>query len=108
MDTVVKKHSKHTWKSNTLPAIVTVGPVVFLLILLVAVPLIYIGIMSFCSLDEYYNVTFKFTLDQYVHLLDTSYLKIYGQSILIALISTIFCVLIGYPFSYVMMRASNG
>ena len=56
-----KKHSKHQWKSNTLPALVTVGPVALMLILLVAIPVIYVAVMSFCTTDTYYNVVFQFS-----------------------------------------------
>lgn len=102
-----KKHSKHEWKSNTLPAFVMVGPVTVMLILLVAVPLIYVGIMSFCTTDAYYNVVFKFSLENYAQLLSQDYVKIYGQSIVIALITTILCILIGYPFSYIIARTKS-
>ena len=102
-----KKHSKHEWKSNTLPAFVMVGPVTVMLILLVAVPLIYVGIMSFCTTDAYYNVVFIFSLENYAQLLSPDYVKIYGQSIVIALITTILCILIGYPFSYIIARTKS-
>lgn len=102
-----KKHSKHEWKSNTLPAFVMVGPVTVMLILLVAVPLIYVGVMSFCTTDAYYNVVFQFSLENYAQLLSPDYIKIYGQSIVIALLTTILCILIGYPFSYIIARTKS-
>ena len=49
-----KKKTKHEFRSNTLPAFFTVGPVTLLMVLLVAVPLIYVAVMSFCSIDEFY------------------------------------------------------
>ena len=75
-----------------------VGPVTLWLILLVAVPLIYILVMSFCSIDQYYNVTFHFTVDNYRHLIDASYIKIYVQSLVIALLTTLICIVVAYPF----------
>ncbi|MGN0203735.1 MAG: ABC transporter permease [Coprococcus sp.] len=104
---MVNRHSKHEWKSNTLPALVMVGPVTLLLILLVAIPLIYVGVMSFCSLDQYYNVVFEFTFENYKKLVSVEYVKIYGQSIIIALVTTILCILIGYPFSYIIARTKS-
>ena len=50
------KHSKHEWKSNILPALVTVSPVAVCMLFLVLIPLVYVVVMSFCSIDEYYNV----------------------------------------------------
>ncbi len=101
------KKTKHEFRANTLPAIITVGPVTLIMVLLIAVPLIYVAVMSFCSIDEFYNVTFRFTLQNYVRLANADYLKIYAQSIAIALITTIICILVGYPFSYIIARTKS-
>ena len=44
--------NKKRFREKTLPATIMVGPVTLWLILLVAVPLIYILVMSFCSIDQ--------------------------------------------------------
>lgn len=102
-----KKISRHELKSNLLPALVMTGPVTLVLVFLVAVPLVYVGVMSFCSLDEYYNVVFKFSVENYKRLLSVDYMKIYGQSLLIAFLTTALCVLAGYPFSYLIARTQS-
>ena len=99
--------SRLNFKANTLPAMVMVGPVVLIMVLLIAVPLIYVCIMSFCSIDEFYNVTYNFTFDNYLRLANQDYLKIYTQSIFIAFITTLICILIGYPFSYLIARTKS-
>ena len=104
---VKNKKSKHELRANTIPALFTVGPVTLLMILLVAVPLVYVGIMSFCSLDEFYNVTYDFTFDNYKRLINADYIKIYVQSIVIALVTTLICIIIAYPFSYVIARTKS-
>ena len=95
---------RRRFRSNTLPALVTVGPVTLWLLAFIAVPLLYIIIMGFCSTDQYYNVVYSFTLDNFQAMLDPEYLKIYGQSILIAAISTAICLVLAYPFSYLISR----
>lgn len=102
-----KAHAKHQWRSNTLPALLTVGSVTLVLVLLVAIPLIYVVVMSFCSIDQYYNVQMQFTLDNYKRLVSANYLKIYAQSIMIAFVTTLLCILIGYPFSYIIARTHS-
>jgi spermidine/putrescine transport system permease protein len=99
--------AKRTLKSNTIPALVMVGPVSLWMLLFVAVPLLYVVVMSFCSVDTNYNVVFKFTLANYKRLFNISYVKIYGQSILIALLTTVICILIGYPFSFLIARTKS-
>ena len=76
--------TKHEFRANTLPALVTVGPVTIIMVLLIAVPLIYVAVMSFCSIDEFYNVTFDFTLENYVRLANVDYLKIWSLFFLLA------------------------
>ena len=102
-----RKKSRHEFRANTLPAMLTVGPVTLIMILLIAVPLLYVAVMSVCSLDEYYNVTFKFTLSNYTRLLNADYIKIYIQSIVIALVTTVLCILIGYQFAYFIARTKS-
>ena len=51
---MAKKKSKHEWRANSFPAAIMVGPVSLWMVLLVAIPLIYVGVMSFCSIDQYY------------------------------------------------------
>lgn len=86
---------------------VMVGPVALLLIFLVVAPLIFVAVMSFCQTDEYYNVVYQFTLENYAKLVTVDYLKIYGQSIFIALITTLLCILFGYPFAYIIARTKS-
>lgn len=99
--------NKHKWRSSTLPSLVMVGPVTLWLLFFIAIPLIYVCVMSFCSLDEYYNVTFQFTLENYRRLFDINYVKIYGQSVLIAFLTTILCILVGYPFAFLIARTKS-
>ena len=99
--------NKKRFREKTLPATIMVGQVTLWLILLVAVPLIYILVMSFCSIDQYYNVTFQFTFDNYKHLVDSSYIKIYVQSLVIALLTTVICIVLAYPFTYIIARTKS-
>ena len=99
--------SKHNFRSNTLPAITMAGPVTLWLAFFVAIPLIYVFIMSFCSIDEAYNVVFKFTTANYQRLFDPNYVQIYGTSLIVAFLTTAICILIGYPFSFLIARTTS-
>ena len=102
-----KKSKSFELRANTIPALITVTPVTVLMVLLIAVPLIYVAVMSFCSIDEFYNVTLNFTLDNYIRLANADYMRVYVQSIIIALVTTVICILIGYPFSYFIARTKS-
>lgn len=101
-----KRRSLHFY-SNTIPALVMVGPVVIVMVLLIALPLLFVAVMSFCSIDEFYNIEYKFTLENYIRLANQDYLKIYVQSIMIAFLTTVICILVGYPFSYLIARTKS-
>ncbi|MGN1022362.1 MAG: ABC transporter permease [Lachnospiraceae bacterium] len=101
------KASRHAFRSNGLPALVTVGPVALVLLFLVVLPLVYVVIMSFCSIDAYYNVVYEFTLKNYRQLFNADYLRIYGQSIWIAFLTTVLCIAAAYPFTYLIARTKS-
>lgn len=69
-------------------------------VLLVAIPLIYILVMSFMRRAETWGVVNEFTTDNYAKILDPVYLKVFGESLWIALLTTVFTLLLGYPFAY--------
>lgn len=94
-------------KESAVPVVTMVSPVTLWLAFFIAVPLLYVVLMSFCSTDEYYNVVFRFTTDNYARLLNSSYLQIYLQSILIAFSATAICILLGYPFAFLIARTTS-
>lgn len=87
-----------------LPAFTMVSPVTLWLLFLIAIPLLYVVVISFCQVDSNYNIVFHFTTKNYKSLLDPSYMVIYGNSLLIALLTTLICVVLGYPFAYFIAR----
>lgn len=102
-DTLARQR-RARFRSNTLPALLTVGPLTLWLLAFVAVPLVYVLVMSFCSVDQYYNIVYRFTTDSYQAMLDPEYLRLYGQSLIIAAASTLICLAVGYPFAYLISR----
>lgn len=90
---------------NLLPIGIMVGPVVLWLMFFITIPLIYVFIMSFCSIDKNtFNIVYSFSLENYKRLLYPNYIQIYLQSILIAAITTIICIILAYPFSFLIAR----
>lgn len=94
-------------RTKVLPTVSMVGPVTLWLAFFVAIPLLYVLVMSFCSMDENYNIVYQFTTENYSRLWDTDYLQIYGQSLVIAFLTTIICIVLAYPFSYIISRTAS-
>lgn len=98
--------NKFVFQNKTLPLITLISPVAIWLFLLVAAPMLYVFFLSFLSTDGYRTI-FKFTLDNYKNLANPTYLEIYANSFLIAFLTTVICIIVGYPFAYQMAKAGR-
>ncbi|MDR3112562.1 MAG: ABC transporter permease [Elusimicrobiota bacterium] len=97
---------KTKFTSKTVPLFVMVSPATAWLVLLIAIPLLYIFVISFCSTTESHNIAFSFTLKNYIKLFDRTILSIYWNSLSVSVLTAVFCVLIAYPFAYIMVKTS--
>jgi spermidine/putrescine transport system permease protein len=77
-----------------------VVPVLVWIGFLVGVPLIYVLALSFLSRDHLGNVVLEFTLDNYKRIVDPVYLKVFYSSFLLAALTGLITLLIGYPVAY--------
>ena len=87
--------------------LVMVGPVSGWMLLFVLIPFIYIVVISFMKRSTYGGVEMEFTIQNILQVFDPAYLKVFGVSILYALITTALCILIGYPFAYFVAKKSE-
>ena len=79
-------------------------PMYIFTLLFVALPILYMFLLSFLTRAEVWGVDFTFTLDNYKRILEPLYLDTFWESIKLALTSTGLIVLIGYPYGYFMAR----
>ncbi len=100
------KAFRPSWKRR-IPALATLSPVSFWLLILIAIPLLYVLVLSFLTRDSSGNIARTFTIDNYTKLFNTDYLQIYFNSILVAFFTTILCILLSYPFAYHMANGSQ-
>lgn len=73
-------------------------PVIIYVAFLIALPLLYILLISFFKSDYYGGMLTTFTVQNYIDAFDQVYVSVFLKSIFIALITTIICILIAYPF----------
>ena len=73
-------------------------PVVIYSILLIFLPLLYVFIISFFKSDSYGGMLETITLSNYIQLFNMVYIKIFLKSIFIALVVTMICIILSYPF----------
>ncbi len=89
-------------KINLQNAIITL--IVGWLTLFVLLPNLMIIGTSFLTRDEANLIELTFTLDNYVRLFDPLYAKVLMHSFYMAIIATLLCLVIGYPFAYIVAK----
>ncbi|MCE3046158.1 ABC transporter permease [Legionella sp. 16cNR16C] len=77
------------------------------LIIFSFLPLCFVLITSFLSRDPVNLMALPFTLENYSALLNWVFTKIFFRSLLIAAITTFLCLLIAYPFSYLLVKSRH-
>lgn len=87
-------------KSNWL----LLAPLYLFTILFVALPILYMFLLSVLTQSQVWGVEFDFTLDHYKRILEPLYLNTFLESFRLAFLSTGLVMLIGYPYGYFMAR----
>ena len=94
-------------KKNNLVKWMFILPIIIYTVFLIALPILYIIIISFFKSDSYGGMIHTVTLQNYIELFDVVYLKIFLKSALIAIVTTVICVLISYPFVLAVSHKSK-
>jgi len=90
-----RNQAKKPWwpTSTTIPLYITS-------LLFVVFPLVYIITLSFLTRDTTWGVTNEVTLRNYIKMADPMYVKVFVDSFVVAIVTTLSTLVIGYPFSY--------
>lgn len=82
-------------------------PIILYALFLILLPLAYIFVISFFRSDGYGGMEYIITLNNYIQLFNVVYIRIFIQSVIIALVVTFICVLITYPFALAVSHKSK-
>ncbi len=82
-------------------------PILLYLLILVGIPLLLVVILSFMSRDELGNIVFEFTLDNYKKIIDPVYMRVFLNSFVLATLTGLITLLIGYPVAYFTASLNN-
>jgi spermidine/putrescine transport system permease protein len=98
---VLKKRTK---KKDHGP-IWTLSPVLFWMVCFVALPLVLVVLVSFLQRGLYGGIEYCFNLENYSRMFDPLYFKIFGSSFMISFLTTLICLVLGYPFAYFIAKS---
>lgn len=100
IDSEMNRGKERTRKKSNPGLLPMVLPFSSWMVLFVAIPLLLVVILSFLSRGPYGWIEYNFTLSNYARIMNPLYLNILWKSLLIAFFTTVFCLLVGYPFAY--------
>ena len=92
-------------KGKNLPVFTMVGPTVIWLLMFLLIPLLYVIFISFMSKNSYGGVSLPVTMQGYLDMFQSDYVKIFAQSLILSLKTTVICLLLGYPFAFIIASA---
>ena len=99
---IIRKQTKKTADGNRHRSEILslVGPLFLWMILFLALPLIYVVVISFLEKGVYGGVQMIFTLENYTALWNPTYGRVIWRSIVLAFWTSLICLLISYPLFY--------
>lgn len=77
------------------------------LLLFSIIPLGLVFLASFLSKDSTHLVGLPFTLNHYTYLISPIVAHVFVRSVLIASITSLLCLLLAYPFSYLLIKSKH-
>jgi len=98
---------KPTFSRERIRLLFLISPSLFWLLVFFAVPLLLVFAISFGQRGTYGGVSWDLTLANYARFFDPLYLRIFNRTVVIALITTLVCLLLGYPLAYFVARRSE-
>ena len=90
-----------------MPNTVVITPISLWMYLLVAIPFLYIIVISFMNKGTYGGVVLKFTIQNYLDILNPLYIRTFLKSIGMSVAVTLICLLIAYPFTYFVAKKNT-
>lgn len=94
-------------RKNKLFRFIFIVPIFIYTVFLILLPLLYIFLISFYKSDSYGGMIREFNLDNYIDIFDGVYLSIFIKSFVIAIVTTVICILIAYPFVLALNHKSK-
>ena len=81
-----------------------VAPALLWLSIFFVIPLLIVVAVSFAGRTPYGPVIFSFTIDNYLRFLEPLYLKIFADTLVVAIVTTLATILMGYPLAYTIAQ----
>ena len=102
----MKMNGKKKSHKKLLPITFMVGPTALWLFAFLLIPLIYAIAMSFATKGIFGGIEWKFTIFNYRDMCKSIYFRVAVKSLIIAFETSLCCLIISYPFAYILSKVS--
>ncbi len=75
-------------------------PAAFWFIVFFLIPLLFVAAFAFFQRGMYGEIIMSFTFENITRVFDSLYLEIMWKTFVIAIVTTVLCLIVGYPFAY--------
>ncbi|WMM23617.1 ABC transporter permease [Tissierella sp. MB52-C2] len=82
-------------------------PYILWMAIFIVIPLFLILYFAFTTGDSQNFATFQFSIDNFKRFFTPMYLRVLGRSVNLAFVSTIICLILGYPMAYIISKAKT-
>ncbi|CAH0122065.1 MULTISPECIES: ABC transporter permease [unclassified Paenibacillus] len=83
-----------------------IAPVVLWLVLFLIVPMLFVVVISVLQRDEFGNLVYQFSLNNYARFFDSLYLGVYWDTLVLSVLTTVLCLILSYPLAYYIAHCS--
>ncbi len=83
------------------------SPLFFWLLIFVVIPTALLVVASFCDRDGLGRIVYHSNTENYLRAIKSPYPEIVGRSVYFATITTVICLLVGYPVGYFIGRSTE-
>lgn len=83
-----------------------IAPVVLWLVLFLIVPMLFVVVISVLQRDEFGNLIYQFSLNNYARFFDSLYLGVYWDTLVLSVLTTVLCLILSYPLAYYIAHCS--
>jgi len=104
---VTSSPAAHAQQRASFGSWLLLAPMLGWLALFVIIPALVLLAVSFSERDTLGRVVYAFTAENYLRAFEWKWLKIFSTSVWYALLTTLICLLIGYPAAYYIGRANQ-
>ncbi len=82
-----------------------IGPAAFWMGCFVVLPLVLVVLVSFLERGLHGGIEYQFTISNYTKMINPMYARILWSSVELSILTTVICLITGYPFAYFIAKA---